>query len=258
MDKFTFVGIHINRQAPHFVYIAADEDFSPLAIDNCDEENLLSYLSGQENSFLAINASLQLNQGLLRLSTYKKHTRGRRPNIRKVEYELQQYNIEMYHTPDQISKCAPEVKLGIKLNGYLNDLGYKTFSSDQSSQMFLETPSNAAFWSLIEGNLIPEEGIIGRMQRQQILYDLELPVPNPMTFFEEITRYKLRNGKIPFKKILPACELNAWIGVYTAHKAWSDPDSLTPMGNSEEGSIYLPGFPSKLEQPEENIQIALF
>ncbi|MCD4753322.1 MAG: DUF429 domain-containing protein [Anaerolineaceae bacterium] len=258
MDKFTFIGVHINRQAPHFTYIATDKDFSPLAIDNGDEENLLSYLSGQENSFLAINAPLHLNQGLLQLSSHKRHTRGRRPNIRKVEYELQQHNIEMYHTPDQISKCAPEVKFGVQLNGYLNDLGYKNFLSDQSSRMFFETPSNAAFWSLIEGQLIQEEGIIGRMQRQQILYDLGLPVPNPMAFFEEITRYKLRIGKIPLKQILPACELNAWICVYTAHKAWDDSDSLFSMGNAEEGIIYLPGFLSKLEQPEENIQIALF
>ena len=258
MDKFTFIGVHINRQAPHFTYIATDEDFSPLAIDNGDEENLLSYLSGQENSFLAINAPLQLNQGLLQLPSHKSYTRGRKPNIRKVEYELQQYNIEMSHTADQISKCTPDVKFGIRLNEHLNDLGYKTFSSDQSSRMFLETPSNAAFWSLIEGQLIPEEGIIGRMQRQQILFDLELPVPNPMIFFEEITRHKLKIGKIPFKQVLPACELNAWICVYTAHKAWSEPDSLTSMGNSEEGSIYLPGFPSKLDQPDENIQISLF
>ena len=258
MDKFIFVGIQINHQSPHFSYISMNEDFLPLAIDHGDLENLLSYLAGQEKAILAINAPLHLNQGLLKNKAIQYHTPGKRPNIRLVESEIEAFQIDIYHTPDKIQKCEPEVKLGIELCEYLSELGFQEFPADSASKLFFETPANTAFWSLIEGNIISQENFIGQMQRQQILYDIDLHLTSPMEFMEELTRYKLKNGNVPFEMILPINELNAWVCAYTAFRAWKQPETLTTLGNEEEGFIFLPDFPQSAEPPTENFQEKLF
>jgi len=57
----------------------------------------------------------------------------------------------------------------------------------------------------------------GRIQRALILYKERLQIPDPMNFFEEIMRHRLRQGIIPLENFYSARALDAPI---TAYVAW--------------------------------------
>jgi len=258
MDKFTFIGIDITRKPPHFSYIAVDEDLSPLAIQQCSLPDLLSYLAGIQNARVSINAPLHLNCGLLAHSARKKQNPGRWPNIREIEYAISSISVEIYHTPDTANRNDPMIYYGVYLATLLTEMGYALLDHSSSPRQFFETPASTAFWSLHEPLLMPEESFMGRVQRQLIAYDLDLPVADAMDFFEELTRFRVKNGNVPLGMILPIHELNAWITAYTAWVSWKQPDQLAALGDETEGKIYLPALPKKLHQYDGASQGSLF
>ena len=74
----------------------------------------------------------------------------------------------------------------------------------------------------------------GRIQRQLVLSNQELDVPDAMEFFEEITRYKLLHGVLPADNILPQPELDAWMAAYVAWLACHEADKLHVHGSPQE------------------------
>lgn len=99
---------------------------------------------------------------------------------------------------------------------------------------------------------------MGRVQRQLIAFDLDIPVVDAMNFFEELTRFRVKNGNVPLEMILPIHELNAWIAAYTAWICWKQPNQLAVLGDETEGKIYLPARPKKLHQMDGASQGSLF
>jgi hypothetical protein len=72
------------------------------------------------------------------------------------------------------------------------------------------------------------------------LDDLGLGIPDPMMFFEEVTRHWLRQGVLPLKNIYAAAELDALAAAYTAWQAGLHPDQICHLGDPREGEIFLP------------------
>ncbi len=64
-----------------------------------------------------------------------------------------------------------------------------------------------------------------------------------MSFFEEITRHRLLNNRLPLDLVYSASELNALIAAYTAFLSGTQPDKVIHIGDEEEGIIYLPDNP---------------
>lgn len=85
------------------------------------------------------------------------------------------------------------------------------------------------------------------MQRQLMLFDLKLPVPDPMDFFEEITRHKLRRGTLPLDTIYAAEELDALAAAYCAWRMVHQPDQMLPISATAEIEFLLP-------QPQEQME----
>jgi hypothetical protein len=73
-----------------------------------------------------------------------------------------------------------------------------------------------------------------------ILYDRKVKVPDPMRFFEEITRFRLLNGILPEEGLYSAEELDALVAAYTAWQAALNPEQVTLLGDPQEGQIVLP------------------
>jgi len=65
-------------------------------------------------------------------------------------------------------------------------------------------------------------------------------VNDPMGFFEEITRYHIRQGIMPEEEIYPAPTLSALAAAYIAWQAGNEPDQLALLGIAEEGQIAAP------------------
>jgi hypothetical protein len=65
-------------------------------------------------------------------------------------------------------------------------------------------------------------------------------LPDPMRFFEEITRFRILKGIWPLEDLYSPAELDAMVGAYTAWKAAVQPDKVCRLGDPAEGEIVLP------------------
>lgn len=117
--------------------------------------------------------------------------------------------------------------------------------------IFLKSPTNyrtlslgsnaqVAFWCLLGNEPLPRQSTEGRLQRQLLLYDCGLQIRDPMLFFEEITRRRLRQGRLLWEWIYTPPELDALMAAYVAHLVMRKPEHIWRIGDSEEGVICLP------------------
>jgi hypothetical protein len=249
MDTFTFVGIDPNNRPPYYHLTAMDSQLNCLAELTGDWEEFTQFVTKSGKVIIAINAPLAINTGYLTQSNLPKRHPGRWPNCRRVEFELAQQGAPVYFTPNDPRKMPAAMSRGFTMSRRLIDLGYK-LSADQTENSLIEVPADAAFWSIAQGEMLDQNHLLGRIQRQMILYELGFQVPDPMEFFEEITRFKIKMGNIPFDLVLTPQQLNARIVAYTAQQLWKDPERVAKLGYQQEGFLYLPAEPPSLFPPE--------
>ena len=123
--------------------------------------------------------------------------------------ELLRRGIRMPQTPADSEACKPWVRTGFELYDRLQGLDYQAYPAEEAERQFLES-SPLACYSVWLGKTPFRKGTLeGRLQRQLILYDLELEIPDPMLFFEEITRFRILQGSLPEDILYAAGELDA-------------------------------------------------
>lgn len=119
----------------------------------------------------------------------------------------------------------------------LQRVGYVNFSpEDESLRQWLETDAESAFERWLGHPPLPGNTLEGRIQRQLILADLDLDVPDAMEFFEEITRFKLLRGQLPYDKVLALGELNAYAAATIARLCDQSPERVERLHTR----IFLP------------------
>ena len=100
--------------------------------------------------------------------------------------------------------------------------------------------ADAIFWRFLKGKDPLPASLEARIQRQLILYEQQLPVPDAMDFFLEITRFKLMQGDLPDGDIYTFEELNALAAAQIAWQAAHQPGQIDLLGDPEEGQIAVP------------------
>jgi hypothetical protein len=244
-----FTGVDVIRSSGRlrraFVYAALDADRELLALGHGDREEVLAYLGGQAAAYVAINAPRRPNTGAAREATIPHNklpniTTGQRVNIRLCEHCLQAQGFQITPTPDTVTACPAWMGKGFSLYTQLAAFGYERFPNTDSAHHLLETQSEAVFWRLLKGKLPLPNSLEGRLQRQLILYSIDLPVPDAMDFFLEITRFKLIQGELPDQDIHTFEELNALAAAYIAWQAAHHPTEIEMIGDPVEGQIALP------------------
>jgi predicted RNase H-like nuclease len=86
----------------------------------------------------------------------------------------------------------------------------------------------------------PKYTLEGRIQRQLVLHEQELNIPDPMRLFEEITRHRLLQGVLPVEELYEPGELDALVAAYTAWIGANRGDQVLMLGSADEGQIVLP------------------
>ena len=104
----------------------------------------------------------------------------------------------------------------------------------------MEIFTQATFTLLSGEPPLPRNTLEGRLQRQLLLNDKDVGIPDPMRFFEEVTRYKLRSGILPLGEICLPAELDALAAAYTAWLAIKHPNSIMLYGDEREGQVVVP------------------
>lgn len=245
-----FIGIDVTMGPRPVTFVAIDSEQTAQAIGEGDVHDALAYAAGQTGrALVAVNAAARPNKGLLAREEIRRTFNPPPPKykwhqLRLVEYELQQAGIEVPETPASPDKSLPWVRRGFNLVERLEGIGYRPFSPEEDAEdaarQWLEINADAAFWSLLGVSPLPAGTLEGRIQRQLVLADQGLAVPDAMDFFDEITRYKILSSKLPTKNIFPQPELNAWIAAHTAWLAAHEPAHTRRYGAPEEGVMYLP------------------
>jgi hypothetical protein len=241
----TFIGIDPTAGQRPFSYAALDTGLRLLALGQGGMEEVLAFVAGQRQAFVAVCAPRQPNQGMMdRAEVRQALTPPPRPgrwiDFRLAEYQLRQHNITCPQTPAREEDCPNWVRTGFTFYRRLESVGYCPFPSDDASLVWLEVYPHACFCALLGLIPFPKSTLEGRIQRQLILHERELEIPDPMRLFEEITRHRLLQGVWPVEHLYQPSELDALVGAYTAWVAAAQPERILMLGDASEGQIVLP------------------
>ncbi|MEW5870207.1 MAG: DUF429 domain-containing protein [Chloroflexota bacterium] len=244
-DKVTFIGIDPTAGERPFVYAALDDDLKLLALGQGSMDEVLAFAAGQQHALAAVCAPRQPNLGLMargevRQSLATPPNPGRWENFRMADYLLRLHNISIPQTPGSEEACPNWMRNGFTLFRRLEALSYQAYPDSQAACQSLEVYPYACYAVLLGGLPFPKHSLEGRLQRQLALYEQGVNVPDPMRFFEEITRHRLLKGILPLDELYSPGELDALVAAYTAWKAATKPDQVLLLGDSREGQLVLP------------------
>jgi hypothetical protein len=227
------------------VYAALDRDLHLLALGEGDLEEVTAYVGGQQAAFVAINAPRQPNQGLMKRAEVRDGLTpapypGRWEGFRVAEYLLYQRKIRTPRTKGIVENCPVWMQMGFELHNRIQGLGYHLYLTPDEPRQVMEVYPHAAYTVLLNSIPFPKNSLEGRLQRQLLLHNQGIYVPDPMRVFEEITRYRLLQGILPLDNLYSVSELDAIVAAFTAWVAATSPEGVTVLGASEEGQIVLP------------------
>ena len=119
-----------------------------------------------------------------------------------------------------------------ELQRQISDLGFRPYATREGSRLWIESAAEQCF-RVFQPNLFPRQSLEGRLQRALILYEEGLQIPDPMDFFEEITRYKILQGALPAENIFSARQVDALSMAYVAWLAGNPAENASNRGQSQ-------------------------
>ncbi|MCX8025192.1 MAG: DUF429 domain-containing protein [Thermanaerothrix sp.] len=237
----TYLGIDPGGGRPPFAYAALDADLRLLALGKGRLADVLAFIAGQGCALVAINAPPQpvlagppqpVLTGMTPMSPA--------PGQRLAERQVRERGWPIYRAPAHLNEAPPWMRRGFALYQRLRDLGYQPYPQPEAARQWLEVPAEAAFTALLGQPLLPAHHLEGRWQRQILLADAGVGIQDPMRFFEEITRHRLRRGQLPLHLIYAPGELNALVAAFTAWLAAHRSDQVILLGDAKGGHVVLP------------------
>ena len=240
---YTYVGIDPTAGRFPFTLAALNPDLRLTKLITGDLDEMLTFLSDQEDCVVAINAPPRPNLGLVRQDLEKQNLAAgqlRGSDLRLAERELRACGIYVQPTPGRIEACPAWMQMGFDLYHSLGATGFMPYPTDSASRQWLETHPHAAFCTLIGQIPLAKPTLEGRLQRQIALYEQGIGMKDPMEFFEEITRHKLLHGAFPMELVYTPEELDTIMAAYMAYTVVNSPKETISIGDSREGQIVLP------------------
>jgi len=255
-EHTTFIGIDVltRGRGVIFTYTGLDMDLKLLAVGCGGLNDLLAYVGGQVEAFVAINAPRRPNQGLMRQEEVRRQLNpppppGSGQDCRLAEYQLRCAGIPTVSTPAAAEDGTAWMRTGFDLFHRLEEFGYCAYPVEGAVRQSLEVAPQASFAVLLEQPPVECEALEGRMQRQLILTERGVKLPDPLEVLEEITRYRILRGSLFFKDIYAPAELDALAAAYTAWVAAVHPEQVILLGNPVEGQVALPGALPAVKTP---------
>ncbi|HSG26056.1 MAG TPA: DUF429 domain-containing protein [Anaerolineales bacterium] len=242
-SECSYIGVDLSSGKKTIQYAAIDDQLELLALAQGDLNHLLTFLRSQQQAALAIHGPARPNQGILIDAERREEylipmSKGRPGNMRVAEYALRKQHLPTYRTPANSAEAPSWMQTSFKLYSLLPEAGYHPYKSEQPLQRtYMEVIPETCFVAWLEGKILPASTLHGRMQRQMVLYEEGLKVADPMTYFEEITRYRILQGILPKDIIYPTNALTALTAAYMAWVATKQPGSIAMVGIPEEGQI---------------------
>lgn len=252
-DSSTFIGVVLSAGGRQFSYAALDGDLKPMALGQGRMKDVLAFVGGQQQAVVGMNAPLSLNQGLMADETRRGRLsppppKGKYKNARLAEYRLFQREFPTYQTPGQENELKGWMKKSFELSNRLNEAGYQNYPQ-KSDRQLIETAVEAAYHIWLGAQPFPAASLEGRLQRQLVMYDLGVDVPDAMMYFEEVTRFRILQGRLPEEGLYSSDELLAVAGAYLVWAAVERPGEVEWVGDKAEGQILIPKIDLGIDRP---------
>jgi hypothetical protein len=246
----TYIGIDPTAGTKPIVYAAVDQELQMIALSGGNMDEILAFVGGQRQAVVSLCSPQQPNIGLMNDDEYRRSLAPspkphRWKNYRVAEFMLRMRNIHVTPTPGQATACPRWMQVGFNIIKRIVELGYDPYGQSEGEHQYLEVYPQAAYAVLLGQNPFLKHTLEGRIQRQLVLAECRLILPDPMKFFEEITRHRLLNGILPLELLYSPPELDALVAAYCAWLAKNQPAQVTLIGDKREGQILLPGIDLK-------------
>jgi hypothetical protein len=241
----SYLGIDPTAGRKPFAYAALDSQLHLAVLGYGSLDEVLAFMAGQSQAVVAVCAPRRPSQGLMgrpqvrdRLSPPPRP--GRWMDFRLAEYQLRQHGISCYKTPADETACPNWMKMGFQLYQRLERMGYHPFPARRHALQFMEAYPHASYCTLLGRAPLPKHTLEGRIQRQLVLHQQKMDIPDPMDLIKGITTQRVLEGEWPLDKLYSPGELDALVAAYTAWQAANHPDQVTALGDDAEGLVILP------------------
>ena len=153
---------------------------------------------------------------------------GKKPvTFAAIDRELNIVTLEQWSVLDAITCLGEYERIVLALGSAPRKPAYHDFKkrleqtdlvpfSRSSHREWLQTNAQDCYQALIGQELFARRTLEGRIQRSLILYEEGFQIPDPMDFFEEITRHKLMQGILPLENLHSAKELDALAAAFVS------------------------------------------
>lgn len=235
-DQELYIGVDSASGRNGFVWTALDRRLEPVAIRDGSLDDVLTFIRGIPNAFVAVNSARGPGLRLMDDPVYRAELRpepreGKYTHYRVCEYLLAARNIRVQSVPADPERLPRSMRNGFELYIHLNP---------HPGIQVIEYHAQAAFCGMLGRVPFQKNTLEGRIQRQLILADQEIRVKDAMDYFEEITRRRILSGVLPENILYPARVLDALAGSFTAWKQHQSPAETFGVGDEREGLIILP------------------
>jgi hypothetical protein len=267
-DNTTWIGIYPAPQPGKgrglLTWAALNKDLQLLVLSQGTSDDFKAYAGGQTAAVVAISAprrpSLGLTQYAPQAALFPEPRTVKLARGRLADRQLREHNLGHPFTPANMEQCPAWMQRGFKLFEMLTSIGYSDYPSESKPFQLMEVFAPATFTLLSGEPPLPRNSLEGRLQRQLLLNDKDVDVPDPMRFFEEVTRFKLRSGILPLNTVCLPAELDALAAAYTAWLAVTSTQNIMLYGDEREGQVVVPVGLMKLKlntTSQVNMELAL-
>ena len=244
--SIAYIGVDPSpgRRAIH--YAALGPDLELLARGAGDLNALMTFLGSHQQAVVAVHGPMQPNHQILTNADRREQYlipmgKGRPGNMRVAEYNLRQHGLPVFQTPASSTDAPLWMQTSFDLYARLQKAGFQpAHPENESSLQFLEVIPELGYHAWLENKILPPNTLLGRLQRQLALYQRGLALPDPMEFFEEITRFRILQGTLPLEQVLSTPQLSVLAAAYLAWQSQQQPEEITYVGIPSEGQIAFP------------------
>jgi len=219
--KGTYLGIEVSGGKAPYWMARLDTDGMLLTNGQATLEEVL-YSVSEGVTAIAINGPCYLPQNA--------------DQVRSAEIELRQMG---YHP--RITRVLDPDRQPARVRNSL--LLFQTLAREvkyKVGENLLETQSDVAFTVYTAGVLLSPASYEGRIQRQLSLIRQGIRLRDPMSFYEEITRWRLLKGDLSDEMLFSIPVLAALATACIARASSTKPDSLLRVGKKLDGWVWVP------------------
>jgi hypothetical protein len=248
-----YLGIDPTAGKRPINYAVLDQTLKIIAQGAGKFDAVLDVIAAHPSVVAAVDAPQSPNQGLMAQPDYRQKlglsAKSKAwANCKVCEYQLRQRGVGLYLTPGEAARAPTWMQMGFRLFESLRADGFQLYQPGLNAErLLLEVHPHGCYTVLLGHRPLRKDTLEGRLQRQLVLYDEGIDVPDPMDSVEELTRHHLREGTLTFPGLLEHDELDALVAAYTAYLAARQPERVTLVGDPAEGQITLPIAPSEFK-----------